>query len=200
MAPWKLPVVVLAIAVPIVFAFYLGGPGVGLAVGALTTAAIVVIAVRLRPRETIDGGVVEDGRRHLLVVLGRALEDPAALAAIAAAALAGGGEQAQTLLLSPVSAGFLDRWASDLEGARREAQRRLVLSIAALATAGVDAEGRVGDEDLVQAVEDQLGSFPADEVILLEADEGGPAAEAAVAELRERLRPPFRRLGTADSR
>jgi len=193
MAPWKLPLAVVAIAVPIIFGFYIGGPGVGLAVGALAVAVLVFVAVRLRPRGAIGAAVPEDGRRHLLVVLGRPLEDREAIDAIAAAA-AGGEGPAQTLLLSPVNVGFLDRWASDLEGARREAQRRLVLSVASLAKAGVAAEGRVGDEDLVQAVEDQLGSFPADEVILVETAGKDPAAVAAAEELRERLRPRFRRL------
>lgn len=195
MAPWKLPLVVLAIAVPIVFAFYAGGPGVGMAAGALAAAAIIVVAARLRPREAIGQSAAVGGHRRLLVVLGEPLEDQAALDAIAAAAAGSEVEEpAQTLLLSPASVGFLDRWASDLEGARREAQRRLVLSVASLAKAGVVAEGRVGDEDLVQAVEDQLGSFPAEEVILLEPADRDPTLEAAARELGERLRPRFRRL------
>jgi len=97
------------------------------------------------------------------------------------------------MVLAPAHIGFLDRWASDVEGARREAQQRLVVSVAALTAAGVEAEARVGDEDLVQAVEDQLGSFPATEVILVSA-----AAETtqAARELRARLRTGFRHVIT----
>ena len=88
------------------------------------------------------------------------------------------------LVLAPARIGFLDRWASDLEGARREAQRRLVITVASLAKAGVVAEARVGDEDLVQAVEDQLQSFAATDVILVTGDaEEDPAGEAAASEL-----------------
>jgi NAD/NADP transhydrogenase beta subunit len=64
-----------------------------------------------------------------------------------------------------------------------------------LAKAGVAAEARVGDEDLVQAVEDQLQSFPATDVILVLAgpDEAEAAAEAS-AELESRLQARFSRV------
>jgi uncharacterized membrane protein len=45
---WKLPIVVAAIAAPIAFAFYLGGPAVGVAVGALVAVTIVAARERLR--------------------------------------------------------------------------------------------------------------------------------------------------------
>ena len=194
MTPWKLPLVVAAIAVPIAFAFFLGGPSVGVAVGALAAVAIVAAAARQSPRGTI-GPTGEPGEKRVLVVLADPLEDPAAVERVAAAVK--GEAPAQVMVLSPARIGFLDRWASDVEGARAEAQRRLVISVAALATAGVEAEARVGDEDLVQAVEDQLGSFPASEVILVSgpADED-EAAAAAADELRARLRVGFQWLVT----
>jgi hypothetical protein len=46
----KLPALVAGIAVPIVAAFYVGGPGFGVAVGALTAVAIVLLAARARLR------------------------------------------------------------------------------------------------------------------------------------------------------
>ena len=87
---------------------------------------------------------------------------------------------AEVRVLAPARIGFLDRWASDVEGARQEAQRNLVATVAALAKAGIDAEARVGDEDFVQAVEDQLQSYAADEVVLVSVDDAGSdAAEPA---------------------
>jgi hypothetical protein len=67
--------------------------------------------------------------------------------------------------------------------------------VAALARAGVAAEARVGDEDIVQAVEDQLQSYPATEVVLISGE--GDEAEEAAAGLRSRLRAEFHhvRLG-----
>jgi hypothetical protein len=191
MAPWKLPVIVAAIAVPIVAAFWLGGGGVGVAVGALAAVAIVVVAARQQPRGPIVSADADDERRHVLLVITRAVEEPAAVRHIAAAAgLSGNDEDAGVLVLSPARIGFLDRWASDVEGARQAAQRNLVATVAAFAKAGIVAEARVGDEDIVQAVEDQLQSFPASEVVLVSGGEEN-GDDAATAELGSRLRADF---------
>lgn len=195
MAPWKLPLVVAAIAVPVIAGFYVGGPGLGLAVGALAVAALIFIAVRLSPRDAIGREAGEDGRRHLLVALSRAVEEQRAVDAIAAEVGRGEREVAEVLVLSPARLGFLDRWASDLEGARAEAQGRLVIAVASLAKAGIAAEARVGDENLLQAIEDQLQSFPATEVVLVTGRPGDDdEGEAAAVELASRLRVELRRI------
>ena len=201
MTSWKLPLVVAAIAVPVVAAFYFGGPGVGVAAGALVAVAIVVYAVRQRPRGELGLPAAAAERRRVLVVVGRPLEGSATVrevAAITAAADLASAREVEVRVLSPARIGFLDRWASDLERARREAQQRLVIAVAALAKAGIAAEARVGDEDIVQAVEDQLGTFAATDVVLVAAPAGeDPATDAAADELQARLRSEFRRL-TAD--
>lgn len=191
MTAWKLPFIVAAIAVPIAIAFLAGGPAVGVAMGALVAVAIVVFAVRQRPHDAIEPAEADSPARRVLVVTGDPLEEPAAVEQVVSAIRGAGG--AAVMVLAPARIGFLDRWASDVETARRDAQRRLVISVAALAAAGIEAEARVGDEDVVQAVEDQLGSFPASEVILVSAGgEEDRAASAAAAELRTRLRAGFR--------
>jgi hypothetical protein len=194
---WKLPLVVIAIVVPIALSFYLGGPAIGVAVGALVAVGIVAAAVRQSPRGAIGPAPPAAEGRRVLVVLADPLEDPRAVEEVAAA-IAGDGGQATALILSPARIGFLDRWASDVEAARRDAQQRLVISVASLAAAGIEAEARVGDEDVVQAVEDQLGSYPATEAILVSAPaERNEAAAEAARELRERLRIGFRWVVTA---
>ncbi len=112
-----------------------------------------------------------------------------------AAGLGGANGDHEVRLLVPARIGFLDRWASDVEGARHQAQQHLVATVAALAKAGIAAEARVGDEDIVQAIEDQLQSYAATEVVLASGAEDD--AEAAAAELRSRLRAGFHevRLG-----
>ena len=191
MTAWKLPLVVAAIAVPIAVAFISGGPAVGVALGAVVAVTIVVFAVRQRPHDAIEPPSADVEARRALVVVGDPLEDPAAIEEVADAV--GEEEGAMVMVLAPARIGFLDRWASDVEAARRDAQQRLVISVAALAAAGVEAEARVGDEDVVQAVEDQLGSFPASEVILVSAGgEEDKAAAAAAGELRARLQVDFR--------
>ncbi|HEX4307945.1 MAG TPA: hypothetical protein VHZ54_18060 [Solirubrobacterales bacterium] len=199
MAPWKLPLIVLAIVVPIVVGIMLAGPEAGLALGALGSVVLVYIAVQMRPRDGIGDSPDPALRRRVLVVVGRPVEDSEATAAIATeAGVDGERDLAEVMILAPVRIGFLDRWASDLEPARREAQKTLVISVASLAKVGVVAEARVGDEDIVQAVEDQVGSFPATEVVLVTGpDEADPAAAHAADELASRLRTGFRRIVVA---
>jgi hypothetical protein len=191
MAPWKLPLVVAAITVPIVAGFFVGGGGVGLAAGALAVLAIAVIAIRQRPYGPIASAEADDRGRHVLIVAAGRVEDPDDVARIVrAAGIDGeGGEEGEVRVLVPARIGFLDRWASDVEAARHHAQEQLVAPVAALAKAGIAAEARVGDEDVVQATEDQLQSYPATEVVLV-SDKAGEAADAA-AELRARLRADF---------
>jgi hypothetical protein len=196
-APWKLPLIVTAIVVPIVVGILLAGPEAGLALGALVAVALVYVAVvQMRPREAIGDAPDPTLRRRLLVVVSRPVEDPATTAAIAReAGVDGSRDLAEVMILAPARIGFLDRWASDLEPARQEAQKALVISVASLAKVGVVAEARVGDEDIVQAVEDQVGSFKATEVLLVTgADEEDPAAADAAAELADRVRADFRRF------
>jgi hypothetical protein len=189
---------VVAIVFPVAGAFFLGGPGVGVAVGALAAVGILIVAARRPPRPALGEDPAAAGRRRLLIVVSCPVEDPATIREIAAeveSASSGSTGAAEVMVLAPARIGFLDRWASDLEGARREAQRSLVITVASLAKAGVVAEARVGDEDLVQAVEDQMGTFAATDVILVTAaaDESQAAASAA-AELEQRLRAGFRHL------
>ena len=137
MAPWKLPLIVAAIAVPIVAAFAVGGAGVGVAVGALVAVGLVVVAARQLPEEAIVPPSVVDGRRHVLLVATCAVEEPATVGEIlAAAGMEGAEQEADVLVLAPAQIGFWDRWASDVESARDVAQQRLVATVAALAKAG----------------------------------------------------------------
>jgi hypothetical protein len=203
MAPWKLPVIVAAIAVPIVAAFGLGGGGVGVAVGALAAVAIVFVAARQRPRGPIVSAEAVDARRHVLLVVTDPVEEPEAVREIARAIQPDGDERVDVRVLAPARIGFLDRWASDVEGARQRAQQNLVATVAALAKAGIAAEARVGDEDVVQAVEDQLQGYPATAVVLVSGGSGDSGAEdASAVELRSRLQAEFHRvvLGSAGGR
>jgi hypothetical protein len=153
LAAWKLPPIVAGIALPIIGGFYTGGPGLGMAVGALAAATIIFLAVRKPPLHPIVPAAAPDLRRRLLVVLG----------------------------------GPLDETALDVGPGRERAQRDLVHAVAALAGSGVEATARLGDENVVQTVEDVLRSFAASEVIL-----AGNAAEGEETRaLGERLRVPL---------
>lgn len=194
MAPWKLPLIAFAIVVPIVAGFLIAGPGLGVAIAAVVAFAIVWLAAKQNPRGPI-GSPAEDGGRHVLLVITCAIEEPDAVKRLlTATGFDGEPGDVSVLVLSPARIGFLDRWMSDIESSRQEAQRNLVATVAALAKAGVAAEARVGDEDVVQAVEDQLQSFPATEVVLVGGGGPGDADAAAARELRSRLRAEFKRV------
>ena len=84
MAPWKLPLIVIAIVVPIVVGIMAAGPEAGLALGALVAVVLVYVAVvHYRPREGIGDEPDPSVRRRLLVRPG---PDSAASEAILAAA------------------------------------------------------------------------------------------------------------------
>lgn len=192
-AAWKFPLIITAIAVSIVGGFYLGGPGLGMAVGALAASTIVVMAVRNPPLGPIVPAPVPDLREHLLVVVDEPLENGAAVERIATASAPMGQDQpeAEVRVVAPARNRFLDRWASDTRGGRDRAQRSLVLTLASLAQAGVDATARIGDEDIVQTITDQLQVYPATEVFLVTGSASEGDSLAAAEELRSRLRTPF---------
>jgi hypothetical protein len=76
------------------------------------------------------------------------------------------GEDADVLVVCPALNSPIRHWASDEDGARAEAERRLAESLAALAAEGVDARGEVGDADPIQAIDDALRTFGADEIVI----------------------------------
>ncbi len=194
----SLPLLVFALIFPSVAAFTLLGPQFGLAAGALSVGVLLVYAARARYDEAIAVAASPDDRYRLLVVAGRPLDQPELATRIAA--VAGEGQRVVSgasaagpdlLVLVPARASRLDRWASDIGPARDQAQRSLALSLASLATAGLDARGSVGDADAVQAIEDELHTFPAREVVLVD----GPGIGAReVEEVRRRLDRPVTRL------
>ncbi len=189
MKSWHPPAILLALIVPAAIGFVIGGPGLGLSIAGLSLVALAVIAMVVIPRDPIGRTPHPELARRLLVVTTFPIEDQRAIQRVADEVRLGFDENdSEIRILTPAANTFLRRWATDLERARDRAQRDLVVSVASLTLAGVDASARVGDEDLVQAVEDALVTFNATEVFLLTRGEVDPAT---VEQLRERLLPPF---------
>ncbi|HYY34702.1 MAG TPA: universal stress protein [Gaiellaceae bacterium] len=76
------------------------------------------------------------------------------------------GAAADVLVVCPALNSRIRHWTSDEDEARERAQERLDESLAALAAEGVDARGEVGDDDPMQAIDDALRTFGADEIII----------------------------------
>ena len=82
------------------------------------------------------------------------------------------GVREHVLVVTPALNSPLKHWTSDEDDARTAAQDRLDRSLAQLRAAGIDARGEVGDGDPLQAMEDALRTFGADEIIISTHPEG----------------------------
>jgi hypothetical protein len=78
----------------------------------------------------------------------------------------------QVLVVVPALNSPLRHWASDEDDARAAAADRLEQSLQVLKDAGVAATGEVGDGDPLQAMEDALRTFGADEIVISTHPEG----------------------------
>lgn len=188
--PW-LPALLV---VPIFVGIAVAGAQLGSALGALVAAAIIVFAVRAGGDGAIEVAEPAEGTPGGVLVLATvAIEDPRTagiVAAIGDPSRPEAGEEG-LLVLAPAHSSRLDRWADDIEDARFESQRVLTVSLATMAAAGIRAEGRVGDGDMVLATEDALRVYAATEVVVV-AREG--QFEKEIAKLERRLPVPLRRV------
>ncbi len=82
------------------------------------------------------------------------------------------GHRTHVHVVAPALNSKVRHWASDEDGARSAAQARLDASLSRLMEAGIDASGEVGDADPLQAIEDALRTFGADEIVISTHPEG----------------------------
>ena len=83
--------------------------------------------------------------------------------------------------------------ASDEDSARAQAQQRVDSSLAKLREAGISARGEVGESDPLQAIEDALSTFGADEIVISTHPEGRShwLERGVVTKARERFAVPI---------
>jgi nucleotide-binding universal stress UspA family protein len=146
----------------------------GLAVFIVLSAARALLL--LPPRRTADegsradqGAYSEDERRILVIanetVGGETLRETIRQRSE--------GWRAQVLVVTPALNTPLKHWVSDGDQARDAAQGRLERSLARLNDAGIEARGEIGDGEPLQAIEDALRTFGADEIIISTHPEAG---------------------------
>jgi len=80
--------------------------------------------------------------------------------------------RARVLVVAPALNSRLRHWLSDDAAARRAAILRVQACVTRLAAAGIAAEGTIGDPDPLQAIEDALGTFSADSLVIATHPEG----------------------------
>ena len=164
-------IVVLGVILVILFAAD-AGLGVFLAVGAIALVAIAVFAVMAmrRPRRPAvsEGTAAFEGsappaadrfHRVLLVVDG-------ACTASELESVAGGHATSETkvFVVAPAVSSRMARLTGD-EHAYADAQGNVDAAVGALAGLGIDASGHVGSHDPLQAADEALREFPADEIV-----------------------------------
>jgi nucleotide-binding universal stress UspA family protein len=149
------------------------GKWAGLAVFAgLTLAGLVYLfrARRSEPRrQTVPSRRGGENERRILVIANETVGGTPLREEIRRRSE---GYHEQVLVVCPALNSPLRHWASDEDGARVQAQERLSASLARLREAGVDAKGEVGDAEPLQAMEDALRLFGADEIIISTHPEG----------------------------
>jgi GABA permease len=96
---------------------------------------------------------------------------------------------AQVIVVAPALNSRLRHWVSDSDRARRLAEERLERSLDRLELGGIVAHGWVGDADPMRAIEDALGLFEADELVIATHPE--PRSNWLAHNLVERVRQAF---------
>ena len=77
-----------------------------------------------------------------------------------------GGRDVQILVVAPALNSPLRHWVSDEDNARAAARDRVDASVAKLAGTGLAVRGEIGDGEPLQAMEDALRTFGADEIVI----------------------------------
>src|SRR5262245_43804787 len=153
-------------AAAVLIAAQVGGTFAALAVlGVLALAAVVWLSRRREERAPRDVAIPHgaEGERRILVVANETVGGARLFQEIHARSE---NVREEVLVVSPALNSALKHWVSDEDGARVAAQGRLDASLRRLAEAGIDARGEVGDADPLQAIEDALRTFGADEIII----------------------------------
>jgi nucleotide-binding universal stress UspA family protein len=166
---FRFTLIVAVLVTPVVIAAIAFSTGAALVVGGGVILGVVIglfVIERDEPAEKMLLGQRrgDDSKRRILVMANETLGG-AALRRELAHRMAGG--DAEVYVVCPaLNVSKIKHWVSDEDEARREAQERLDEVVARLAREGVQVRGDIGDADPVQAMEDALRLFPADEAII----------------------------------
>jgi hypothetical protein len=138
---------------------------------ALTLAALAYVARarNTQPRQQVPSRRGAANERRILVVANETVGGSRLREEIRRRSE---GYEEQVFVVTPALNSPLRHWASDEDDARAKAQERLDASLSRLRAAGVDAKGEVGDGEPLQAMEDALRLFGADEIIISTHPEG----------------------------
>lgn len=178
----------------IILAASLGGVWAGVAafvvVTAIVAAWILFTGKRERPVQVAPPGRHPEDERRILVVANETVGGAALRHTIREKAE--GYPRSKVHVVAPALNSPVRHWASDEDPARRAAEERLRASLERLRAGGIDASGEVGDAEPLQAMEDGLRLFDADEIVISTHPEGRShwLEKGIVAGARERFAVP----------
>jgi hypothetical protein len=115
---------------------------------------------------TAEVAHADDNVHRVLVVANQTVGGKALLDELRSR-VAGEGQSEILVVTPPLAGSAAEHWSSDIDEGIAEAKARLDASVAAMQAAGLRVRGQLGDHhDPNQAIEDALGEFPADEVVI----------------------------------
>jgi hypothetical protein len=144
----------------------------GLAVFVLLTLGAIAWIVRARREPPVRTGPIRrsaPGERRILVIANETVGGETLREEIRRRAE---DYDERVRVICPTLLSRMRFIASDEDGARAKAQERLEHSLSRLREIGVNCEGEVGEADPLQAIEDALRTFGADEIIISTHPEG----------------------------
>jgi rRNA-processing protein FCF1 len=175
-------IVVASVAVAVVDAA--AGLTAAVVVAAFAAAAVAVVYLRRgRPTRLLPSAPAHRGPRHerRALLLVEELPSKDALAAVAS-------DVDRLLVVSPAHTSVLRHWLSDVDQARDDARKRADATVERLRSAHVDANGVIGEEDPLHALDDALRTFGGDEIVVVTND------DQLLARLRQRYAIPVSRV------
>ena len=164
---FRFTLIVAVLLAPIALVAVIWSTGAALAVaGGLVIGLLVGLFVLRRdePRGKADLRPRQrDGKRRILVVANETLSGRALRTAISERPPDG---ETELRIVCPALNTKIKHWTNEEDEARGAAQQRLEGLLASLRRDGFEADGEIGEDDPVQAMEDALRLFPADEVMI----------------------------------
>jgi hypothetical protein len=165
---FRFTLIVVVLAAPVILAAVIFSSTAALGVAAGVIVGIVFglfLFKRNEPSEKVLPGRrrPQDGKLRVLVVANETLRGKALRDEIGHRIQE---RPAEVRVVCPALNTKIKYWVSDEDEARQQAQERLDSVLAQLSREGIQAQGDIGDSDPVQAIEDALRLFPANEVIV----------------------------------